>query len=295
MNNYEIDSISGKIDRSGVFLGKDKTTGRRVAIKLFSSLSDSQKNRLLNEAKSLQSLTHPHVVQLLDYGVDEDHNVYYVIEYLEGMPLYGMIPVGQGMSFQESWPIIEKLGSALSAVHQAGILHLDLKPGNVLMVSGEPKVIDFGMIAPEEPGKFRGTPGYVAPEVILGKASTVQSDIYSFGVLLAYIWTGDKLVHGDSPENILAHQLKELSVSMHNQDLARVISRATKKDPVRRYANIAEMLKPLQLYAHEQEYCSLEPSEEIGQSQSGHWVIGAVVTSLVCIAVGIYYFLLNSI
>ncbi len=295
MNKYEINNIAGKVNQSGVFTGVEKSSGKRIAIKLFSGVTESQKENLLRDAKILQSFSHPHIVKILDSGVDDENNVFYTMEYLEGTPLYEVVPKDRGMSFEESWPLIEKPAGALSAVHEMGVLHLDLKPGNILMVSGEPKIIDFGILTPQKPGTFRGTPGYIAPEVILGSKPTLQSDIYSFGALLAFIWTGHKLYHGDSAESTLAHQLKNLGTQLGNPDLSRVIARATKQDATKRYANLSEMLKPLSLYHHEQEYRAEDPTEDPTQTKWGHWIIGSIVITLVCIAVGIYYSLLHSI
>ncbi|MEI6806300.1 MAG: serine/threonine-protein kinase [Myxococcaceae bacterium] len=288
MDKYVLSNIVGKIDQSGVFLGTSKTSGKHTAIKLFSEVSEAQKESLLHDAKILQNLSHPNLVRILESGIDEGNNVFYVMEYLEGIPLHHFVPQ-EGLSFEDSWAMIEKLANALLAIHEAGVLHLDLKPGNILMVSGEPKIIDFGILPPKEPGSFRGTPGYIAPEVILGQAPTIKSDIYSFGALLAFIWTGHKLY------NTLAHQLKNLSEHLANPDLEKIISRATRQDPARRYANIGEMLKALSLYHHEQDYRSAEPNEDPTHSKWGHWVIAAVISTLVCIAVGIYYSLLHSI
>lgn len=295
MDKYELNNIAGKINKSGIFLGIDKTSGKRVAVKLFSDVTETQKENLLRDAKILQSFSNPHVVKIFDYGIDEGNHVFYVMEYLEGTPLYEIIPKDQGMSFAESWSLIEKIASALSALHQIGVLHLDLKPGNILMIAGEPKIIDFGVLAPQTPGTFRGTPGYIAPEVILGRKPTVQSDIYSFGALLALIWTGHKLYHGDSAESTLAHQLKNLSSHLANPELERIIARATKQDPTKRYATLSEMLKPLILYQHEQDYQAQEPSEDPTQTKWGHWIMGAVMTTLIGIAIGIYYSLLSSV
>ena len=295
MHNYDINNIAGKINKTGVFLGTEKSSGKQVAIKLFSDVSESQKESLLRDAKILQKLSHKNIVKILDSSLDEDHNIFYVMEYLEGAPLSQIIPHDKGLSFKESWPLIQKIASALSALHQRCVMHLDLKPGNILMVQGEPKLIDFGVIIPEESGLFRGTPGYVAPEVILGNRPTVQSDIYSFGALLAYFWTGHKLYEGDSAENTLAHQLKNLSHKLENRDLGKVISRATQQDPNKRYASLEDMLKALSVYQHEQVYQAAEPSEDPTETQWGHWVIASVLITLVCIAVGIYYSLLNSV
>jgi len=280
---------------TGVFLGTEKSSGKRIAIKLFSEVTEFQKESLLRDAKILGRLSHPNIVKILDSGIDEESNVFYVMEYLEGAPLHQQVPQHQGLSFGESWPLIQKIAHALEAIHQSGVLHLDLKPANILMISGEPKIIDFGIMTPQESGLFRGTPGYVAPEVILGNQPTIQSDIYSFGALLAFIWTGQNLYHGNSPENTLAHQLKNMKQFLEKSDLADIITRATKPDPAKRYGSINEMLKALSVYQHEQEYVALEPSEDPTQTKWGQSIIASIIISLVCVAIGIYYSLLNSV
>src|SRR3989338_7463290 len=116
MNNYRFKDVSGKIGQSGVFLGTDKRTGKSVAIKLFSNVTEQQKERLLRDAQVLQKIKHPNIVRFLDSGVDAENNVFYVMEYLKGSTLKG------GISFQKSLVIIEQIASALSVLHEHGIL-----------------------------------------------------------------------------------------------------------------------------------------------------------------------------
>ncbi|MBH1989027.1 MAG: serine/threonine protein kinase [Myxococcaceae bacterium] len=290
MDRYEIDGFTGQVCKTGVFLAKDKKFGKQVVLKLFCHLGPMNRDSLLHTGAQLQALHHSHVVQFLDCGVDEEANVYYVQEYLDGKPLNELVPSGQGLSFEEAWPIVSKLADALQAVHSLGVLHLDLKPANILMVKGEPKIIDFGALKSEE-GFFQGTPGYVAPEIIRGEIATVRSDIYSFGALLAYMLTGQKLYSGDSPSHILAHQLNYEAACFSNEPLGVVIARATRMNPNRRYASIEEMQKPLALYAHERGLSQKERSENLVQSTFGRCVMGALILA----TIGIYYFLLSSI
>ncbi|MBL4818260.1 MAG: serine/threonine protein kinase [Deltaproteobacteria bacterium] len=295
MEKYIVTKPLGKVDRSAVFLGEEKATGQKVALKLFSRPTEEEQHKLLNQAKILKTLNHPNIVRVLDAGLDEEGNVFYAMEYLAGDPLYKLIPPDEGMPFQEIWPTIKGISDGVQALHEAGILHLDIKPGNILVENGVAKLIDIGILIPEKRGKFRGTPGYIAPEIILGQPASKQSDIYSLGALLAYMLTGHKLFSGDSPEDTLARQLKDFSESLHQKDLARVIQRATKQEPDKRYQEVSDMLKALSLYEHEQEFEAEEPSEDPAQTEWGNWVIGSVVVILVSIAIGIYYSLLTSI
>src|SRR3989344_7010148 len=100
MDKYLINNITGKINKTGIFLGTEKTSGKQVAIKLFSDLSESQKESLLRDARILQNISHKNIVKILDSGIDEEHNVFYVMEYLKGTPLSQIIPHEKGLSFQ---------------------------------------------------------------------------------------------------------------------------------------------------------------------------------------------------
>ncbi|MES2504958.1 MAG: serine/threonine-protein kinase [Myxococcota bacterium] len=293
MDKYEVKKALGKVDQSGVFLATDKTTGTKVALKLFSSPSDAEREQLLKNAKILQGISHPNVVRILDVGLDDENNVFYAMEYLDGIPLHDLIPPEQGIGFEDSMPYIEKILAGLSAMHTAGVMHLDLKPGNILVVAGEPKIIDFGIIASK--GQFRGTAGYVAPEIILGQKPTIKADIYSLGALLAFMWTGHKLFKGTSPENTMAHQLKNFSETIHQPELAGIVQRAIRQDPTIRYTDTAELRQALEFYRHEQQFRREEPSEDISENQWGQWMIAGFLVSLVGIALGIYYSLLTSV
>ncbi len=295
MNKYELIETLGKVNESGVFLAIDKASRRKVALKIFSNPSEQERAKLLHDAALLKILQHPNIVRILDAGLDEEGNVFYAMEFLEGKPLYELVPPETGLSFKDSWPLIQGVLNGVQALHQLHVLHLDIKPGNILIVGKVPKLIDIGMLIPSERGKFRGTPGYVAPEIILGQQPTTQSDIYSLGALCAYIWTGHKLFRGDSPEDILAHQLGNFSESRAQAGLARVIQRATKRDPHKRYPGAIDMVKAISITEHEKEFRAEEPSEDPTQTKWGHWVIGSILATLLSIAFGIYYVLLTSV
>jgi serine/threonine-protein kinase len=295
MNKYDIIKTLGKVNESGVFLAIDKVSKTKVALKIFSNPSKQQQAKLLHDATILKTLHHPNIVRVLDAGLDEEGNVFYAMEFLDGRPLYELIPIETGLSFKDSWPLIQGILSGVQALHQAHVLHLDIKPGNILIVDNTPKLIDIGMLIPQERGKFRGTPGYVAPEIILGQQPTTQSDIYSLGALCAYIWSGHKLFKGDSSEDTLAQQLKTFSESKTLAGLSRVIQRATKHDPHKRYPGVIDMVKAISITEHEKEFRAEEPSEDPAQTKWGHWVVGSILATLLSIAFGIYYVLLTSV
>ncbi len=295
MNKYSIIETLGKVNTSGVFLAHDKSSGTRVALKIFSNPSQREQEKLLHDAAILKTIEHPNIVRILDAGLDEEGNVFYAMEFLEGKPLYELVPPETGLSFKDSWPLIQGILNGVRTLHKAQILHLDIKPGNILVVGGVPKLIDIGMLIPSQRGKFRGTPGYVAPEIILGEQPTSQSDIYSLGALCAYIWSGHKLFKGDSAEDTLAKQLKTFSESRTLPGLARIVQRATKHDPHKRYPGVIDMVKAISITEHEKEFQAEEPSEDPTQTKWGHWVIGSILATLLSIAFGIYYVLLTSV
>jgi eukaryotic-like serine/threonine-protein kinase len=258
---YRLDAQIGTGGMSTVYRAFDTVLERQVAIKLMHReiASDSdQLERFRREARAVAQLNHPHIVTVIDAGED-DSTPYIVFEYVEGETLkdrirrFGRLPVGEAVAYA-----IE-IARALGVAHDHQIVHRDVKPQNVLIdEEGAAKVTDFGIARSltEEgltaDGRVLGTTDYVSPEQALGQDVGPQSDLYSLGVVLFEMLTGDVPFHGENQVAVaMKHVREELpDVQLRRPEassaLAAVIDRATAKDLAQRYASDRELIADLE-------------------------------------------------
>src|ERR687894_2922516 len=243
-DRYRLDAQVGTGGMSTVYRAFDTVLERQVAIKVMHreiSTDPDQLERFRREARAVAQLNHPHVVGVIDAGED-DGTPYIVFEYVEGETLkqrirrLGRLPIGEAVAYA-----IE-IARALGAAHDRGIVHRDVKPQNVLVdEEGSAKVTDFGIARTLDQeqltadGRVLGTTDYVSPEQALGHPVTGQSDLYSLGIVLFEMLTGDVPFHG---ENQVAVAMKHVREAMPDvqalrpevpASLARVLDRATDK------------------------------------------------------------------
>jgi serine/threonine-protein kinase len=262
---YRLDAQVGAGGMSTVYRAFDTTLERQVAIKLMHReiASDSdQLERFRREARAVAQLNHPHIVQVIDAGEDGDASrptPYIVLEYVEGETLKDRIRRMGGLPVGEAVAYAIEVARALGVAHAHQIVHRDVKPQNVLIdEEGAAKVTDFGIarsLAEEgltADGRVLGTTDYVSPEQALGHAVTGQSDLYSLGVVLFEMLTGDVPFHGENQIAIaMKHVREELpDVQVRRPEvsaaLAAVVDRATAKDLRYRYADDAELIADLE-------------------------------------------------
>jgi serine/threonine-protein kinase len=205
-----------------VFLARDTFSGQFVAVKLLSSelrVSKPHRERILREAELSRNIAHPTVVETLDSGVADCGTPYIVLEALVGETLHDYIERSGAMPISQALPLLRQLAEALKAVHDAGVVHGDVKPKNVFLCGsvGEPKsvkLIDFGLARPVCPDNsemdaetIAGTLEYLAPEQAVADNMDARSDIYAFGVI-AFRWlTGELPFDTTLGTQLLAHQL----------------------------------------------------------------------------------------
>ena len=266
---YRLDAQIGAGGMSTVYRAFDTVLERQVAIKLMHReiASDSdQLERFRREARAVAQLNHPHVVGVIDAGEEGDPTAtsglstpYIVFEYVEGETLkdrirrHGRLPIGESVAYA-----IE-IARALGAAHDHRIVHRDVKPQNVLIdEEGTAKVTDFGIARSltEEgltaDGRVLGTTDYVSPEQALGQDVDPQSDLYSLGVVLFEMLTGDVPFHGENQVAVaMKHVREELpDVQLRRPEvssaLAAVVDRATAKDLDRRYGSDRELIADLE-------------------------------------------------
>src|SRR2546421_5406409 len=260
-DRFRLEEKVGAGGMSSVYRAFDPTLERWVAIKLMHrdiSTDPDQLERFRREARAVASLNHPHVVTVIDAGEDEGAP-YIVFEYVEGETLkdrirrLGMLPVPEAVAYA-----IE-IGRALSAAHAARLVHRDVKPQNVLVdMEGRGKVTDFGIARSMEAqgltaaGRVLGTTDYVSPEQALGHEVTEQSDIYSLGIVLYEMLTGEVPFQADTQVAVAMKHVREPLPDVQRRRpevsaaLASVVDRATAKETERRYATVPEMLHDLE-------------------------------------------------
>jgi serine/threonine-protein kinase len=261
VGRYEILEIIGTGANGRVARAHDPMIGRLVAIKLFpKELAQGEaRQRFLQEARVVGQLSHPSIITLHDMGIEESTQTpYLVMEFLEGQPLDRILEKGS-LPFPKACAWAAEVACALGVAHRKGVIHGDVKPANVLITNdGRVKLMDFGMarLASRDTAgsPLLGTPAYWCPEQILGKPQDSRSDLFSLGVVLYEMVTGQRPFDADSLQGICGRVLSStpLPASHANPSVPTgfdgVIVRCLAKDPAARYATaeaLAEELYPL--------------------------------------------------
>lgn len=236
--------------RAAVFRGRDERSGRTVVIKTpveGALAGPAARLRLRREARALGRLDHPSIAALLDSG-SQDGLDFLVLEYVEGPTLADCLPLEEAAVLSLGF----QLASALDAIHRRGVLHCDVKPGNVLLPpGGPPKLIDFGQARlegedspiPDSRRALRedaGTIPYMAPEWYQGKRPDARVDVWSLGVLLYEAATGRRPFRDGDPEEIVTSVLADTPAPPSalrpglSERFDRIVLKALEKDPARR-------------------------------------------------------------
>ena len=259
---YEVLQLLGSGGTSTVWLARQLSLDRVVAIKILSPgllADETAREQFQKEARAAARLSHPAIVGILDFG-EHDGTLFYVMEYVDGTNLAGWLHENQRMAHGQVLKLAEIIGGALDAVwRESSLVHCDVKPGNILLgTDGAVKLTDLGLArlagsaATREPSEIiEGTPTYIAPEQIEGLEPDCRSDIYSFGLTLYHLLTGNPPFEGRSLDEILDAQqtdylpdpceiLPHLPVSY-----GWLLAKMTAKDPARRPASWTEVLKDI--------------------------------------------------
>ncbi len=254
----------GQGGMGAVYLAEETALGRRVAIKVMSARLSAEvqaKSRFLREARSMATVEHPHVVRIYSYG-EIRGNAYLVMEYVEGETLTDRIARGP-LPLPEALQITREVVEALEAAWERNIIHRDIKPSNVLLDRrGRVRVADFGLAKPvhldrradtslTQSGYMLGSPHYVSPEQAQGKDLDFRADLYSLGIMLYQMLTGERPFDGTTPVAIVAKHLHEPMPSLRTKrpdvpvEIERAIQWLTAKEPEARpdsYAKVAAAL-----------------------------------------------------
>jgi len=253
---YVVQKLIGEGGMANVYLAKDIILNRFVAVKILHEQLAKQDRfieRFRREAEAVSSIIHPNVVEIYDVGQYE--NCYFIVmEFLEGQTLKEYIKEKKFLSVSETISIMKQVCDGVDVAHKQGIVHRDLKPQNIFIRrDGVIKIMDFGIAYQQDASPLTqtnavmGSVHYLAPEQAKGESASIQTDIYSLGIVMYEMLTGHVPYTGDSAVNIVLRHLRETVpyVSEKNehvpQSVENIIIRATAKNPSDRYHSMDEM------------------------------------------------------
>jgi hypothetical protein len=264
---YRLEQSIGSGGMGEVFRAEDTLLGRAVAIKLVHPVEARRRaeatESFLREARIAAAITHPNVVRMLDFGVQQQSTPYMVMELLSGETLAASLDRGASMPIGFVFELIERVLDGLKAAHVAGVIHRDLKPENIFLTQERdglnPKLLDFGIAKNLDAtgvarvttahGHIVGTPAYMSPEQARGvKAIDQRTDVYSMGVVIYELLSSELPFFSENPgdllvmimtarERPLAERVRGLPLS-----LSEFVQRAMAKNPASRFRDAAEML-----------------------------------------------------
>jgi tetratricopeptide (TPR) repeat protein len=318
LSHYRIVDKLGHGGMGEVYRAEDTKLKRQVALKVLpTDLARDAEGlaRFQREAEAVAALNHPHIVTI--FSVEEDSGTHFLtMELVEGETLDRLIPE-KGMELDQVFELAIPLTDALSVAHGRGIVHRDLKPGNVMVTDeGRVKVLDFGLakllgeaselgVSPEaatealtEAGKVMGTVPYMSPEQVQGKPMDHRSDIFSMGILLYEMATGNRPFSGETSADLISSILRdtpdsvtELKVELPHH-LGRIVRHCLEKDPNRRYQSALDIRNELEDLSQEiasgtihSETAAISAAVPVRPSGVRKWVLGGAVTVAALVAV----------
>ncbi len=264
---YEIVGELGRGAMGVVYKAVDPVIGRTVAVKTIrlseegTGLSHNELlTRFQTEARAAGLLTHPNIVIVFDAG-EEDGLYYITMELVEGKSLQALLDDGHAFPLPRTLRIMDQTCSALQFAHERNVIHRDIKPANLMLTAddtvkvtdfGTAKILQFGTV--QQTAHVMGTPSYMSPEQVKGRAVDGRSDIFSLGVMLYEMVTGEKPFPGQNITTVIYKIVNEepvpprqINPSIH-AGISAVVMRALEKDPDQRYQSCREMLEDLRNY-----------------------------------------------
>ena len=259
-NNFELVELIGEGGMGSVFKAYDHNLGRMVALKVLRremSAREDERTKLEQEARITASVNHPHVVRVYSFG-EADGQFYLAMELVEKGSLDDLMSVQERVSEAQALDIGAQIAQGLEAAAEKGLIHRDVKPGNILFADAHTtKIVDFGLARvleedAEARGEIWGTPYYIAPERLNYEPEDFRSDIYSLGGTLFHAIAGRPPFEAESASLVALKQIKSQPVSLEAfapdaaPETAYVINRMLEKNPDDRYASYAELIEHLE-------------------------------------------------
>ena len=237
---YEILEVLGEGGMAFVYKAMDTQLERFVAIKTLKPNYVNQETfveRFRREAKTAANLNHPNIVQIFDWGIEEEP--FFVMEYIEGNTLTSIIAKNRTISLSDVLFIGAQVANGLQAAHQKGLVHRDIKPGNIMITpDGKVKVTDFGIVSLQneesditKTGSILGTASYISPEQAQGRPVSIESDLYSLGTVLYELIAGKPPFSGESPISTATKHLTDKPEKLSNfrKDIPKGVENAVLK------------------------------------------------------------------
>ena len=262
LGHYDIVAELGRGGMGVVYKGYEPSLNRYVAIKVLAdSLAHDQsvKERFLREARSMAALNDPHIIQIYFIG-DDAGQTYFVMEFVDGESLGSLLKREGKLKPEQAAKIVYQTAQGLTTAHDKGVIHRDIKPGNLMVTGrGSVKIADFGIALKTQDfskkltstGEFVGTPGYLSPEVCQGKPVDQRSDIFSLGIVLFECLAGRMPFTDESPLGLMLEVVKaeipdvcSLNAEV-DAELSRILSKMVAKDPADRYQSCHELIADL--------------------------------------------------
>jgi tRNA A-37 threonylcarbamoyl transferase component Bud32/predicted RNA-binding Zn-ribbon protein involved in translation (DUF1610 family) len=263
-NNFELVELIGQGGMGSVFKAHDHTLQRMVALKLLRrevSSSEEERGKLEQEARVTASVNHPHVVRVYSFG-EAGGQFYLAMELVEKGSLDDLMSIQERVSEAQVLEIGIQIAAGLEAAAEKGLIHRDVKPGNILFADARTtKIVDFGLARvfedeAEARGEIWGTPYYIAPERLNYEPEDFRSDIYSLGGTLFHAIAGRPPFEAESASLVALKQIKSQPVSLEAfapdvaPETAFVINRMLEKNPADRYESYAELIEHLEFARH---------------------------------------------
>jgi hypothetical protein len=261
---YVIQRVIARGGMATVYLGEDNLLSRPVAIKVLSGNSDPDvQDAFLDEARAVAKLSHPNIVDVYDAGI-EGSTRYIVMQYVPGGTLRDIIQRDAPLDPRRAVDLTVKIADALNFGHTRGIVHCDVKPGNVLLGDqGEPKIVDFGIAQSLTQGSHlsdtvAGTVGYISPEQVEGRSVDGRTDVYSLAAVLYEMLTGTPPVAGDDLQSVVSQRQVRTPAPLQDRnpfvpdELSEIVMRGLARDPAGRYPTAKAFSDALRGYSYGQ-------------------------------------------
>ncbi|CAN5130305.1 hypothetical protein BH11PSE14_BH11PSE14_09720 [soil metagenome] len=294
LGHYDIVEELGRGGMGVVYKGYESSLGRYVAIKVLSAQMAHDKvfvERFLREARAMATLNDSHIIQVYFIGQDEAQT-FFVMEYIDGESLSTCLKREVRLTVPDALKVLLHTAQGLAVAHAQGVIHRDIKPGNIMITSrGQVKVADFGIALANQDvsakltntGAFVGTPGYLSPEVCMGKPVDQRSDIFALGIVLFESLTGNMPFHDDSPLKLMLDvvQAPTPDVRQQNPDVddetTRILEKMLAKDPAERYQSCEDLIADLKQNPGLKDgaQLSFRPAPWAGANASNPTLVGA--------------------